>query len=128
MATDPLPRQPLAAIWQALLLLLWGTICFFMLVSALIGLGCLVLGLLSLIVDLSGTLTIQFGGKPVQTVAQKLLFTGVGAVMAAAGIGFLWLCRRDSIRAALVLWALLLGFLALLVWLTGSAQILSVGE
>jgi hypothetical protein len=127
MDNKPVPRRQLPMVLQVPLLLLLGVICGFMVLAGLIGLCCVVLGLISLGVDLSGTLTIQLAGAEVRTTTQKLLFTALGAVMALAGVGFVWLARRDHLGRALILWALFLGGFALIGWLTGNTQIVSVG-
>jgi hypothetical protein len=127
MDNTPLQRRPLAALLQGTLLLLWGVICLLMLLSAVAGLGCVVLGILSLGVDLSGVVQMQLGGEVVRTTTQKVLFTTVGAGMALTGIAFLWLHRRGYIGRALIVFALLVGLFAVIGWWTGSADILSVG-
>jgi hypothetical protein len=126
MENEPVQRQH-PVVPQLILLLLWGVICLFMLLSAIIGLVCFVLGVISLGVDLSGVLEVRLGGESVRTATQKVLFTAVGAVMAIAGIAFLWLHRRGSIGRALVVFAVLTGLFVVIGWLTGSADILSVG-
>jgi hypothetical protein len=125
MDTNPLPRRPLAALLQGTLLLLWGVVCLFMLLSAVVGLVCVVLGILSLAVDLSGVLQMQLGGEVVRTSTQKVLFTTVGAGMALAGMVFLWLHRRGHIGRALIVFALLVALFAVVGWRTGS--VISVG-
>jgi hypothetical protein len=124
---NPVPRRQLPLVVQVPLLLLWGGICWFMVLVGLIGLSCVLLGLFSLVVDLSGVLKIRLAGQEVRAVTDKLLFTGLGAVLALVGIEFLWLARRDQAGRALLLWAQLLAVFAMLAWATGSTEILSVG-
>jgi hypothetical protein len=99
----------------------------FMLVWTLIGLGCFVLGLVSLLVDLSGVLEIQLGGESVRTTGQQILFTAVGAGMSVTGIGFWWLWRRAYTGRALLVFALLLGLVLVAAWVTGRGDLISVG-
>jgi hypothetical protein len=98
-----------------------------MLASTIIGLGCVVLGMISLLVDLNGFLEIQIGGEPVRTTEQKLLFTVVAAGLAFTGIRFwcLWM-RGYTLRAVLVC-VLLLTLILLVAWTTGRGDLLSVG-
>jgi hypothetical protein len=98
-----------------------------MLLSAIIGLGCVVLGMVSPFVDLSGFVELQVGGEPVRTTRQQALFTAVGAGMAITGIGFWWLRGRGHVGRALLVWAALVGLFVVIGWLTGSPNILSVG-
>jgi hypothetical protein len=56
-----------------------------MLLSALVGLACAALGLLSLLVDLSGTLALRLGGAAISTPAQKVAFLALGLAMAGLG-------------------------------------------
>src|SRR4051812_19717350 len=97
MENKPVQRRQLPVVLQVILLPLWGVLCGLMLLSAVIGLGCVVLGMLSLFVDLSRLLEMQLGGEPVRTTTQKVLFTAVGASMAITGITFWWLSRRGSV-------------------------------
>jgi hypothetical protein len=127
MSNNPVsPRQP-PLVLQVLRVVLLGIIAGIMLLSALVGVVCLVLGLVSLGVDLSGVLKLYLGGAEVRTTAQKLLFAALGAVMAVAGIAFLWLSRRERVGRALMVFAALVGLLAAMSWLAGSGNILSVG-
>jgi len=127
MSNNPVsPRQP-PLVLQVLWVVLLGIIAGIMVLSALAGVVCLILGLVSLGVDLSGVLKLYLGGAEVRTTAQKLLFAAVGPVMTVAGIAFLWLSRRERVGRALMVFAALLGLLAAMSWLAGSGNILSVG-
>jgi hypothetical protein len=128
MANKPGQRRQLPALLQIILLLFWGAISLLMLLSAVIGLGCVVLGVVSLFGDLSGVLEMQLGGEPVRTAGQKVLFTAVGAGLALAGIGFWWLYRRDHVRGALLVYAVLMVLCLVIGWRTGRADIISVGR
>jgi hypothetical protein len=112
---------------QALWVVFLGIIAGIMLLSALVGAVCLILGLASLGVDLSGVLKLYLGGAEVRTTAHKLLFAALGAVLTVAGIAFLWLSRRERVGRALMVFAALMGLLAAISWLAGSGNILSVG-
>jgi hypothetical protein len=127
MDTNPVQRRQLSAVWQLILLPLSALSCMFMLVWTLIGLGCVVLGLSSLLVDLSGELEMRLGGELVRTTGEQMLFTAVGAGMAATGIGFWWLWRRAYTGRALLVCALLLGLLLIAVWVSGRGDLVSVG-
>jgi hypothetical protein len=126
MSNNPVSRRQFPLVLQVLWFLLLGIICGIMLLSALIGVVTLVLGLLSLGVDLGGVLKMYLGGAEVRTATQKLLFAALGAVLTLAGIGFLWLYRRGYIGRALLVSAALMGLFVAISWLTGSADILSV--
>ena len=106
---------------------LLGILCTIMALSALIGVATLVLGLLSLGVNLEGVLKMHLCGAEVHTAAQKLLFAALGAAMTLLGVGFLWLYRRGSIGLALLVFVAFLGLFAAIGWLSGSADILSAG-
>src|SRR5262245_433598 len=127
MSNNPVPRLRFPLALQVLWFLFLGILCGVMLLSALIGVVMLVLGLLSLGVDLGGVLKMYLGGAEVRTAAQKLLFAALGAVMTLAGIGFLWFYRRGYIGRALLVYAALMGLFLAVSWLTGRADILSVG-
>jgi hypothetical protein len=113
--------------WLLVLIPLWGFVCFLMLVSILAGLGCVILGMISLFVDLSGALEMQLGGEVVRTTEQKVHFMEIGALMAVAGIAFWWLHWRGYVGRALIFPAILLGLFLTIWWLTGSTNIISVG-
>jgi hypothetical protein len=119
--------RQLPVVVQGILLVLWAIICGLMLLSAIIGLVCVVLGIVSLFVDLSGFLDLQVGGEAVKTAGQKLLFIAVGAGMATTGIAFWRLRGRGYIGGALLCYALLLGLYVVVALATGSPNILSVG-
>ena len=127
MENKPVQRRRLPLVLQVILLLLWGLICALMLLSAIIGLGCVVLGMLSLFADLSGSVEMQLGGEPVQTTTQKVQFMAAGAVMAGAGIGFWWLSRRGNLVGALICYAVLMAVFLAIAWATGRADVISVG-
>jgi hypothetical protein len=126
MENNPVQRPRLPVVLQAILLPLWGLLCGLMLLSAVVGLGCVVLGLLSLFVDLSGFLEMQLGGESIRAAAQKVQFTAVGAVMAGTGIGFWWLSRRGYVVGALICWAVLMALVLAIAWATGRADVISV--
>src|SRR5262245_60891986 len=123
MENNPIQRRRLPAV----LLPLWGLICALMLLSAIIGLGCVVLGMLSLFVDLSGFLEMQLGGESVRTTTQKVRFMAIAAVMASTGIGFWWLSRRGYVVGALICYAVLMALFLAIAWATGRADLISVG-
>jgi hypothetical protein len=127
MENKPVQRRHLPVVLQVILLPLWGLLCGLMLLSAIIGLGCVVLGVLSLFVDLSRFLDMQLGGESVRTTSQKLLFAAVGAVLASTGTGFWWLSRRGYVVGALICYAVLMALLLAIVWATGRADLISVG-
>jgi hypothetical protein len=110
-----------------ILLPIWGVITGLMMLSALLGLGCVVLGALSLFVDLSGLLSMRLGGEIVRTTTQKLLFMAVGAVMALAGIGFWRLNRRGYLVSPLICLAVLLGLFLVVALVAGRGDVISVG-
>jgi hypothetical protein len=55
MDNNPVQRRRLPVALQVILLPLWALICGIMLLSAVIGLACIVLGMISFLVDLSGS-------------------------------------------------------------------------
>jgi hypothetical protein len=118
-------RLPL--VLQGILQTLWVLICLVMVMSAIIGLGCVILGLLSLFVDLSGFLEMQLGGEPVRTTTQKVQFVVVGTVVASTGIGFWWLSRRGYVVGSLICYAILVAIFLAIAWATGRADVISVG-
>jgi hypothetical protein len=127
MSNNPVsPRQP-ALVLQVLWAVLLGIIAGIMLLSALAGVTCLILGLVSLGADLSGVLKLYLGGAEVRTAAQKLFFAALGAVMTVAGIAFFWSSGRERVGRALMVFAALVGLFAAISWLAGSSNILSVG-
>jgi hypothetical protein len=126
MENKPVQRRRLPLVLQVILLLLWGLICALMLLSAIIGLGCVVLGMLSLFVDLSRFLDLQLGGESVRTTLQKIQFMAAGAVLASTGIGFWWLSRRGYVWGALICYAVLMAFVLVMAWVTGRADVISV--
>jgi len=128
MENNPIQRRRLPAVLQVVLLPLWGLICALMLLSAIVGLGCVLLGMLSLFVDLSGFLGMQLGGESVRTTAQKVQFMAVGAAMASTGVGFWWLSRRGSVVGALICYAALMALFLAIAWATGRADVISVGR
>jgi hypothetical protein len=127
MENKPVQRRQLPVVLRVILLPLWGLICGLMLLSAIIGLGCVVLGTISLFVDLSGFLEMHLGGESVRTATQKVLFTAVGAVLAITGIGFWWLSRRGYVVGALLCYAVLLALFLAMAWATGRTDVISVG-
>jgi hypothetical protein len=127
MENQPVQRRQLPVVLQGIGLLLWGFLCALMLLSAIIGLGCVLLGMLSLFVDLSRLLDMQLGSASVRTTTQKVLFAVVGAVMASTGIGFWWLNRRGYIAGALICCTVLMGLFLAIAWATGRADVISVG-
>jgi hypothetical protein len=127
MENNPNQRRQLPVVLQGILLTLWVLICGLMVLSAIIGLGCVVLGLLSLFVDLSGFLEMQLGGEPVRTTTQKVQFVVVGAVLASTGMGFWWLSRRGYVVGALICYGILMAVFLAIAWATGRAEVISVG-
>jgi hypothetical protein len=127
MENNPNQFGRLPVVLQGILLTLWVLICGLMALSAIIGLGCVVLGLLSLFVDLSELLEIQLGGEPVRTAIQKVQFMAVGAVMASTGIGFWWLSRRGYVVGALICYAILVAVFLAIALASGRADVISVG-
>jgi hypothetical protein len=112
---------------QVFLVILWALISLLMLVFALIGLACVVLGVISMFFEPGRFLELQLGGEIVQTTTQKLLFTAVGAVMAVAGIAFWWLRQHDRIGAAVFCYLVLMALFLAISWATGRGDIVSVG-
>jgi hypothetical protein len=100
--------------------------CGVMLLSALLGLVCFVVGTISFLVE-RWPLELYLGGAQVQTTAQKALFTGVGAALCVIGIGFWWLRHRGYIVGAVVLYAAVAVLVLALVWITGSSDLISLG-
>ncbi len=127
MSNNPVSPRQRPLVLQVLWAVLLGLIAGMMLLSALGGVVCLILGLVSLGVDLSGVLKLYLGGAEVRTAAQKLLFAALGAVMTVAGIAFLWSSRRERVGRALMVFAALMGLFAAISWLAGSGNVLSVG-
>jgi hypothetical protein len=127
MENNPVQRRRLPVVLQVILLPLWGLICGLMLLSAIVGLGCVVLGMLSLCVDLSGFLEMQLGGESVRTTTQKVHFMALGAVMASTGIGFWWLSRRGYVVGARICYGVLMALFLAIAWATGRADVISVG-
>jgi hypothetical protein len=126
----PMPNQlpeGIRVILLALLSLIWALISGLMLLSAIVGLACVVLGALSLFVDLNGVLEMQLGGDSVRTTTQKVLFTAVGAVMAVTGTVFWVLRQRGYVVGALLCYAVLLGLFLVVAWTSGRADVISVG-
>jgi hypothetical protein len=75
--------------------LLWLVMWFFAIVGPLF----VVLAAVSFFVDISPVVSLNlFGGEPVRTTEQKVVFLAVGAVLGFVGIGFLWLYRRGYLK------------------------------
>jgi hypothetical protein len=106
--------------------IIWGLMCGVMLLSAVLGLVCFVVGAISFLVE-RWPLEMYVGGALVQTTAQKALFTGIGAALCGIGIGFWWLRQRGYIVGAVVLYAAVVVLVLALAWITGSSDLLSVG-
>jgi hypothetical protein len=126
MEKKPGHRRDLPLVLGLLWGLIWGLICLFMVLSAVIGLGCVAFGTVSLFVDLSGLLEMALGGEVVQTTAQKILFAAFGAVMAGCGIGFWWQSRRGHPVRALIFCTVLMGLILVLGLVTGQRSVISV--
>jgi hypothetical protein len=127
MTNERAPHPRLPVVRRILLPLALGFLCCLMALAALCGLICLIVGGLSLFVDLSGILSMELGGETVRTTAQKAAFMGLGAAMVCLGSGFLWQYRRDSPGGALLCFVGLLVLLGAISLVTGSANILSLG-
>ena len=127
METKAGQRRELPLVLGLLWGLIWSFICLLMLLSAVIGLGCVVLGTVSLFVDVSGLLEMDLGGVVVRTTAQKSLFAAFGAVMAGCGIGFWWQSRRGHPVRALIFYAVLMGLFLVVGLVTGQRNVISVG-
>jgi hypothetical protein len=127
MENNPNWFRRLPVVLQGILLTLWVLICGLMLLAAIVGLGCAILGLVTLFVDVSGFLEMQLGGEPVRTTTQKVQFLAVGAVVASTGIGFWWLSRRGNVVGALICYGILVAVFLAIAWATGRADVISVG-
>lgn len=105
---------------------LWLLVCLVMLATALLGLACVVVGLISLFIE-GPFLELRLVGEIVQTTMQKLLFTAFGAVLCLSGIGFWWLRGRGYVVGAVVVYALLVALVFLLHWVSGKSGLISIG-
>jgi hypothetical protein len=126
MKNEPVQRRRLPGVLLGLGALLWGLMCGVMLLSAILGLVCFVVGLLSFLVQ-RWPLELYLGGVLVQTTVQKALFTLTGAALGIIAIGFWWLWRRDYIVGAVVLYAAVVVFVLAFAWATGRNELLSIG-
>jgi hypothetical protein len=97
-----------------------------MLLSILLGLVCFVVGLLSLAID-GLPLQLNLGGSLAQTSAQKALFAAAGAALSITGIVFWWLRQRSYTVGAVVLFLAVILIAAVLTWVTGSSDLISIG-
>jgi hypothetical protein len=101
-------------------LFVWWILDFVMILAVPIGLGLVVLGILSFVIDLGeGFWGPRLGSAPVRTVADKALFTVAGAVAGILGIGFLWLRRRGYVKGAAIFFAVGLGIYLLITGVRG---------
>jgi len=125
MESNPPQRRQLPLGLRVVLLPLWWLITLLMLLSAVLGLACVVVGVISFFVE-GGFLGMRLGGEAVLTVTQKVLFTSVGAAVGVAGIGFWWLRQRGYVVGALIVYALLLALVLAIGWFTGSSSIISL--
>ena len=107
--------------------LIWAMMSALMLLVAIIGIACVVLGVVSLFVDLGTFFDMQLGGQSVRTPTQKGLFAAVGALMAITGIGFWWLRLRGSVVGALICYGVLLGLILAVAWTYGRGDVISIG-
>lgn len=117
------PRLIVLGLWAVFLAILGG----FMLLWTIIGLVSVLLGALSLFFDLGSNLNMQLGGEPVQTTRQKLLFTGLGLVLAVIGSLYWKLRLRGYVAGPLICFAMLMAFLIAIAWTNEGGDILSVG-
>jgi hypothetical protein len=120
-------RHPPPGCGLLTLVFLWVLISGIMGLLAMIGVASVLLGISSLFVDLSKWLDLQLCGQSVQTTAQKVQFTAVGAAMAVTGIGFWWLRQRGYVRAALLCYAVLMALFLVLGLESGRGDIIGVG-
>jgi hypothetical protein len=119
---SPPPRRQLPPGLRVVCFVLWWFISLLMMVLAVLGLICVVVGVISFFIE--GTfLGTSFGGKAVETAAQKVLFTAVGVACVVAGLGFWWLRQRGYVVAALIVCALLLAFTFAMKWIAVSESI-----
>lgn len=112
------PETPGRFIGQIAWMLLWLFAAFFMLVAGLCGVNFVVVGILSIFVDL-GEWGPRLGGEPAETLPQRVAFLGVGAAVIAASIVFFWLNARNRSGAAVLLLLGLLIASSAIGWITG---------
>jgi hypothetical protein len=127
MNDNPDERGQLPLVVRLPLLILWGTICALMSLSAIIGLVCVVLGAVSLLGGLEGLVVMRLGGMPIQTATQKGLFMVVGLAMVATGAAFWWQARQGTVIGALIWWGALMALFLAIAWAFGSSNVISVG-
>jgi len=125
MESNPPQRRQLPLGLRVVLLPLWWLITLLMVLSAVLGLVCVIVGVISFFVE-GGFLGMRLGGEAVQTPTQKVLFISVGAAVGVAGIGFWWLRQRGYVVGALIVYALLLAFVLAIGWFTGGSSIISL--
>jgi hypothetical protein len=125
------PRHPFRAIARIILLFVWGVICLQMTLAGMIGLACVILGMVSLFADLSRIVDIQLAGESVRSTTQKLLLLASGLVLLITGAGFWWFLRRPprpSLAGALICWAIVLVLFLATAWATGRGDFLSISS
>jgi hypothetical protein len=94
LSKQPPPSMIKLILWTLLWLVMWSW--------AIIGPLFVVLAAVSFFVDISPVASMTlFGGEPVRTMEQKILFLAVGALLGLIGIGFLWLLRRGYLKEPL---------------------------
>jgi hypothetical protein len=126
MDNEPIQRRKLPVVVLAVWGVIWGLMCGVMLLSAVLGLVCFMVGAISFLVG-RWSLEMHLGGTLMQTTAQKALFTCAGAALCVIGIGFWWLRQRGYIVGAVVLYAAFVVLVLALPWITGSSHLISIG-
>jgi hypothetical protein len=111
-------------IWVGTVAVVWFLISTLMLLMIVSGLICVVIALLSLVVDMPVQLYI--GRAQMQAPAEKLLFAGVGAGMAVIGGVFWWLRQRGYVRGAFLVYVAVIVFVSVMTWGRGSDSLFSI--
>ncbi len=117
-------RLPLSL--QVILLILWGCVRMVMLFSAILGLVCVIVGTISLFVE-GRFLEMQLGGEVIETTAQKLRFTAVGAALCVSGVAFWWFRKRGHLVLPLMIYVVLMALVLAAGWTAGRSDLISLG-
>ena len=126
MEKEPTPRRKLPLSVLGIWAFVWGLMSGVMLLSAVLGLLCFTVGVISFLVQ-RWPLEMYLGGALVQTTGQKARFTCAGAALCVIGIRFWWLRQRGYIVGAVVLYAAATALVLALTRATGSGDLISIG-